>query len=87
MFEAGVLRRERDVEEFTLLGPEDKTQSVTHAGRVTVGWSWPITRHVFVSAAAGVSVGRETGKTEMTAIDRVRIDPELHLRFGIRFGR
>lgn len=87
MLEAGVLRRERDVEEFHLFEPGARIQSVTHAGRATVGWSWPIGSHLFVSTAAGVSVGRETGTRNMTAIDRVQVHPELYVRFGLRFGR
>ncbi len=107
VLEAGVLRRERDVEEEELDGLIDfdsdsttvTTESVTHAGRVSIGWSWRVTRHLFISAAAGVSVGRETGHRTtkvtddgfemvgMRAVDRVQVDPELYLRFGFTFGR
>ncbi len=42
---------------------------------------------MFISAAAGVSVGRETSKRELDPFDRVQVDPELYLRFGFTFGR
>ncbi len=95
MLEAGALRRERAVRVRRVNGVT-ATRSVTYGGRATVGWSWPITRYGFVSAAVGVSVGRETGEETfthdvnmptITALDRVQVDPEIYVRFGFRFGR
>jgi hypothetical protein len=92
-FEAGVNRRDRDISVFQ----EDsviRTQSATYAGRVMIGWSWLVTRHVFFAVAAGVSAGRETGQETntlyqenpmptTTAIHRLQIDPEGYLRLGV----
>lgn len=96
MFEAGALRRERDVRVHPDTGGNDKdtTRSVTYAGRVTVGWSWLFARRVFIAVAAGVSVGYESGHETSesdfkmpvtTSIDRFRVDPEVYLRFGLAF--
>ena len=72
----------------------ETTRSVTYGGRAMAGWSWPITRHAFISVAAGASVGREISKDRITdtmgtrpKFDRMRVDPEVSLRFGITFGR
>ncbi len=95
MLEAGALRRARAVRVLGFYG-DTATRSVTYGGRATVGWSWPITRYGFVSAAVGISVGRETGEetftpevnmSTITALDRVQVAPEVHVRFGFRFGR
>lgn len=103
MFEAGVLRRDRDVQEIRALFDDTSVaiESVTYAGRASLGWSWRVTRHAFIAAAVGVSVGRERGERTTTERDmdfpddrvttsrvaRLQADPELYLRFGFTFGR
>ncbi|HWO26540.1 MAG TPA: hypothetical protein VNO30_47755 [Kofleriaceae bacterium] len=99
MFESGALLRDRDV---TTVGDYDisTVRSLTYAGYATVGWSWRLHRNVFIAAAVGLSVGRETGKEtimnddlprepipRVVPLDRQQVMPELSLRFGFAFGR
>jgi len=87
MLEGGALRRARDVRESS--GPSEgaRIQSVMYAGRVAIGWSWPITSQLFVSTAAGVSVGWESGTRAETAFARVQVTPEVYASFEIRLRR
>jgi len=87
MLEGGVLRRQRDVRESSGPGKGTRIQSVTYGGRATVGWSWPITTQLFVSTAAGVSVGWESGTRGETAIAHVQVAPEVYVSFEIRIRR
>ena len=67
--EAGSLRRDRDTRIMTSSGAgindTTDTQTTTYSGRAMVGWSWLVANHAFVSVAAGISAGYETG-TEKT---------------------
>jgi hypothetical protein len=65
-----------------------------------LGWSWQVTRHLFIAVAVGASAGREAGHETHTvfpytsmlqsttnAVDRLQVDAEGYLRFGAAFGR
>jgi hypothetical protein len=96
--EAGVLRRARanymfrDTDEPNIVN----TESATYASRALVGWSWLIKKHVFISIAAGASVGYERGREEtaeyefdpsMTSdVARMRISAETLMRLGGAFS-
>jgi hypothetical protein len=97
LFEAGALRRARDVGSFdgdATFAAVDKTTTV-YAGRAMVGWSWRLYRYVFVAAAAGVSVGWESGdevsRTDYDDrmihkhISRADVTGEGYLRIGTVF--
>jgi hypothetical protein len=100
--EIGALRRDRDT--LAQAGYEESraTKSTTYAGRAMIGWSWLFARHLFVTAAVGLSVGQETGtetvttghpilgpmpETTTTSLDRRQIDGEAYLRIGFALGR
>jgi len=100
MLEVGANRRGRDISvedsDAELLV---RTQSTAYAGRLMIGWSWLVTRHMFIAVAAGVSEGSEAGhetrttmvcpvyaKSTTTAVDRLEVNAEAYLRFGVAFG-
>jgi hypothetical protein len=69
--EAGLLRRGNDtyvVEYYPGAGNPEviDTNTSTYAARALVGWSWLVKNHVFISIAAGLSAGYESGR-ETTA--------------------
>lgn len=91
--ELGGIGRFRD----TSSSPDDadparsQTHTMTIAGRGLVGWSWLFGDHVYLSVAAGLSVGYETGTERaetapdrMTTSDigRVAVAPEGFMRLG-----
>jgi hypothetical protein len=67
--EAGLLRRGRDTSSRMELDTLH-TQTTTYSARAMIGWSWLFTDHLFISVAAGVSAGHETG-TETTSFDEL----------------
>jgi hypothetical protein len=97
LLEAGALRRAREVRSFD----SDRAfasiskRSTVHAGRAMVGWSWLLYGHCFIAAAAGLSVGWESG-TEVSRHDyddvmktdrvaRPEVTGEAYLRVGAVF--
>lgn len=90
--EAGALMRMRDTRE-TYDNTRLETNTTSYGGRALVGWSWSITRHVFLAIATGTSVGHETGWETTTngyppmattrAVSRVNVDGEGYFRIGI----
>jgi hypothetical protein len=97
-FEAGVLARERNTRRAAEFDDITKVASITYAGRAMIGWSWLFRDRVFLSIAAGLSVGRETGTETITPddgsatmtttrpLDRMQVDGEAYLRIGLAFG-
>ena len=96
-FEAGALRRARDVRVHdSNMRPERVTTKTTvHAARAMVGWSWSLGRHMFVATGLGLSVGRESGDeifetdidrmTTRESVRRVDVTAEGYLRIGAMF--
>jgi hypothetical protein len=97
MFEAGALRRARDVGVYDSNRTPERvtTKTTVYAGRAMLGWSWLLGRHVFIAASAGLSIGRESGAeifetdhdhmTTRNSIVRVNVTGEAYLRTGAAF--
>lgn len=98
--EAGLLRRARDTysrNEYDEPQVAD-TKTASYCGRALVGWSWLFADHVFISIAAGLSVGYETGRETTGTVEgpsdmdvtrdvgRSDVSGELFLRFGGALG-
>lgn len=99
--EAGLLARLRDHRVVDDYAPDAivETDTRTAAARATIGWSWLIDGHVFVSLAVGVSAGYERGRERTAthsyppmeidytsrAVSRTAIEPEGFLRIGGAF--
>jgi hypothetical protein len=90
--EAGLLRRDRDIEEGDSFGGYAATKTRTYAGRAMIGWS-AHHKYMFIAAAVGLSAGRERG-TEIVfeevqmddslrrGVNRMQVDGEVYLRIG-----
>jgi hypothetical protein len=94
MIEAGVIYRDRDLRIGSDFDEGDTLQKTsTYAARAMVGWSWLVTRHLFVEIAAGVSAGYESGHAAPPAPETTykvsgrEIVPEGHVHIGLAFGR
>lgn len=100
LLEAGVLRRARNVGTYDserTFAYDDKDTSVW-AGRGLIGWSWLFGDHFFVAAAAGLSIGYESGfetqrtddsrnpMTKRSHVSRQDTTGEAYLRVGLAFG-
>jgi hypothetical protein len=70
----GALVRDRDIT-VRYEDTSDDTRSVTLAARGMIGWSWPLTRHLFLAVAAGISAGLEMGQ-ETHHPDRIVDGPD-----------
>lgn len=79
-----------------LAGDEEKTftRTTQYAGRALIGWSWLIRERAFISTAAGMSVGNESGEDTTTPcggalmatpVRRTRSDFESYVRVGLVF--
>jgi hypothetical protein len=95
--EAGVVLRGRSSVYWPEFDGRTETHSTSYAGRLMVGWSWLMGRHLFIAVAAGASAGRERGRetvtpdssTKMpttTAFDRRQVEAETYVRFGFTTG-
>jgi hypothetical protein len=97
MFEAGALRRARDVgvHDSNMTPERVTTRTTVYAARAMIGWSWLLGRHVFVATGVGLSVGRESGAeiletdyprmTTRENVARVDVTGEAYLRLGAVF--
>lgn len=97
LFEAGALRRARDVSVHdSNRTPERVTTTTTvYAARALIGWSWLLGRHVFVATGFGLSVGHESGAeifetdynhmTTRGSVSRIDVTGEAYLRMGAAF--
>ena len=97
LFEAGALRRARDVSVYdSNRTPERVTTTTTvYAARALIGWSWLLGRHVFVATGVGLSVGHESGAeifetdynqmTTRESVSRISVTGEAYLRMGAAF--
>jgi hypothetical protein len=100
-FEAGVLVRERNTRREPEFDDITRIASTTYAARAQLGWSWQLGARAFVSIAAGLSAGRETGTETIVPgdfggdvtmkttrqLDRMQVDGEGYLRLGLALGR
>lgn len=92
----GLMRRpDLQVDDQFANPPSLGTHTTTLAGRALIGWSWT-GRHMFVSASAGLSVGRESGTetkgddlnnkmSVTTSVHRLDVEAEAIVRVGIAF--
>ena len=97
MFEAGALRRARDVSVHDSNKTPERvtTRTTVYAARAMIGWSWSIGRHMFVATGVGLSVGRESGheilETDYNrmrtreSVERLAVTGEAYLRVGAVF--
>jgi len=94
LLEVGALRRDRDTSFWPGFEEPTFTRSTEYAGRALIGWSWLIHQRAFISIAAGLSFGRESGEdTTMpyggtmitTPVRRMRSDFENYIRVGLVF--
>lgn len=89
--ELGALWRGRDTTLRPGQSDEIKTDSNMYGPRAMVGWSWLVTRHIFVAVAVGGSLGYETGRATtggMTkSVSRGQADGEGYFRIGFAYGR
>lgn len=92
-FELGALWRHRDTISRAGFPDETRTDSNMYGGRALAGWSWLVTRHVFVAIAVGGSLGYESGRATLpemaTArrVSRAQLDGEGYFRIGFAYGR
>lgn len=90
--EGDVLRRSNPAEDYACEVDQTHTHSTWWGGRVLVGYTATLYRHLFVSIGAGISIGRETGhevttslvdaETMLTHVDRAAAAPEWFFRIG-----
>jgi len=97
MFEAGALRRARDISVHDSNRTPERvaTRTTVYAARAMIGWSWMLGRHMFIATGAGLSVGRESGAeildsdyprmTTRESVRRVDVSGEAYLRIGAAF--
>jgi len=97
MFEAGALRRARDVSVHDSNRTPERvtTRTTVYAARAMIGWSWLLNRRVFLATGVGLSVGHESGAEilgtdhdqTMTreSVSRVDVTGEAYLRIGAAF--
>lgn len=95
LFEAGALRRDRDVYVWPEFENKTFTRSTEYAGRVLLGWSWLIGERAFIAIAAGLSAGPESGNSTYTPdrmptitkrVQRTQSEGEGYIRIGVVFG-
>jgi hypothetical protein len=97
MFEAGALRRARDVSVHDSNRTPERvtTRTTVYAARAMIGWSWLLGRHVFIATGVGFSFGGESGTevfetdhddmTTRNNVSRIAVTAEAYLRMGAAF--